>query len=345
MFISRLHKVKRSEHESIWGLCLAEIKHLKTAPWYRHGAREPSYGYSTTTLRSVLTRYRNAVRTHLGKTHPALHYLKPSHADQDTVKVAYTESIVEQHTNLRPIDPDDLVARALNVLRNADSSNPFALAAALIAVTGRRAYEIGCIGTLAKRRRGRISKLLTPATGNTLVFSGQAKTRGADTAQTTPYEIPVLADPGLVLRAFERLRKAYSLEADIGYIAFNRGAGKRISEYSRRLFADASPFRKPLNAKDLRAAYATIAFSWYAPKDVSLNVYVARILGHSHLDVKTSISYIDFYPIGHKHEFVTDYNRAARDAVTELHAEAIREHDAHRRAQLEERIAILRSTI
>jgi hypothetical protein len=49
---------------------------------------------------------------------------------------------------------------------------------------------------------------LHPA-GRTLVFDGQAKTRGAVSAQTAPYPIPVLAEPQLVLDAFTRLRDTY----------------------------------------------------------------------------------------------------------------------------------------
>jgi hypothetical protein len=52
--------------------------------------------------------------------------------------------------------------------------------------------------------------------------------------------------------------------------------------------------------KDLRAAYATIAWEWFAPPHIAQSAYNARILGHSELDLVTVQSYIDFYPLGHK---------------------------------------------
>jgi hypothetical protein len=68
--------------------------------------------------------------------------------------------------------------------------------------------EILRTGTLSAIAAGAAISENAPAE-NTLVFDGQAKTRGAVTAQTAPYPIPVLAEPQLVLDAFARLRDSY----------------------------------------------------------------------------------------------------------------------------------------
>jgi len=70
--------------------------------------------------------------------------------------------------------------------------------------------------------------------------------------------------------------------------------------------------------KDLRAAYATIAWEWFAPPHIAQSAYIARILGHSELDLVTVQSYIDFYPLGHKRDFQRAHRAGLRDAINQL---------------------------
>jgi hypothetical protein len=91
--------------------------------------------------------------------------------------------------------------------------------------------------------------------------------------------------------------------------------------------------------KDLRAAYATIAWEWFAPPHIAQSAYFARILGHSELDLVTVQSYIDFYPLGHKRDFQRAYRAGLRDAINQLAQLAQAETDERKRLQLEERRA------
>lgn len=45
-----------------------------------------------------------------------------------------------------------------------------------------------------------------------------------------------------------------------------------------------------------------------------MSAYFARILGYSPLDLYTSMSYVLFYPVGQKREFLHDHGEALRDA-------------------------------
>jgi len=87
-----------------------EIKHLKTGKRVPRGTIEPVRGYATTTVRSVLSHYRNAGRMdpRLGPKSPILKYLRPSIADQAFVKDMHVKRLYDVNTTRRPIDAEDL---------------------------------------------------------------------------------------------------------------------------------------------------------------------------------------------------------------------------------------------
>jgi integrase len=344
-FIAKLRAIPKKDRDRIWGLCLAEIRHLKTGKWFPPGAVEPQYGYKTTSLRSVLTDYRNAVREQLGKTHMALKFLKPSLADTDAVNTGYAKTIVKRHTKLRPIDADDIVARAETIMQHGSRFGPFALAAAIIAVTGRRPWEIANGNLERIRRRGRVPRFHALTEGKTLKFSGQAKRvkRGYHAPPAPPYEIPVLTDPSLVLESFTLLHTLYPFRRIKDDTAFNRSAGKRIAEAAARFFSDAK--RIPLTAKDLRHAYATITYAWYCPEDVSMNVYQGHILGHDKEDVRTSLSYYSMYLLGQRDAFTHDFRLAAQETMEKLERKKRRAPDPTRKEQIQHRIDLFRSAL
>jgi hypothetical protein len=171
---------------------------------------------------------------------------------------------------------------------------------------------------------------------NTLVFDGQAKTRGAVSAQTAPYPIPVLAEPQLVLDAFARLRDTYDCANLTNEQVHNR-TSKTLNGYVAQFFSDDAG--TAMMPKDLRAAYATIAWEWFAPPHIAQSAYFARILGHSELDLVTVQSYIDFYPLGHKRDFQRAYRAGLRDAINQLAQLTQAETDERKRQLLDERRA------
>jgi hypothetical protein len=128
---------------------------------------------------------------------------------------------------------------------------------------------------------------------HTLVFDGQAKTRGAVTAHTAPYPIPVLAEPQLVLDAFARLRDIYDCanltNEQVHNEQVHNRTSKTLNDHVAQFFSDDAG--TAMMPKDLRAAYATIAWEWFAPPHIAQSAYFARILGHSELDLVTVQSY------------------------------------------------------
>jgi len=341
-FIQRLGEIPKREDRRIWGLCLSEIKHLKRSRWTPAGTLDVSEGYTTLTLRSVLTRYRNAIRAQLGEKHPGLRYLKPSAADQKYARSAEREQVINDQNNLRPLDCEELVDCATLLITTPHKTSPLIVGLGIAMLTGRRPYEIFVQGNFTKHRAR--AKHLVATEGATLLFSGQAKTRGAQSAQTEPYDIPVLADPDLILRAFQIMRSRYDCSDCLGNSKkFNGRAGKSLSDFSARYFKDANGVY--LSPKGLRSAYATTAFHWYAPPEISINQFFARVLGHSELDVASALSYIDAFPLGHKRDFAQETRRAKREAIVALEEQQANARDAVRRAQLEERIEIFRKAL
>jgi integrase len=335
-FIADLRAIPKRETDRIWGRCLAEIKHLRTGKWYpnrgailnKRGIRDEQgrvyvLGYDDTTLRSVLRDYRNAIREAFGDKHPALRYVKPSAKTQIEVKAEQDERIYAMHNNLRPISCDDLVDTADRLISSPQANAPLVVAAALLLLTGRRPWEILVSGSFE-----RVSE-------DTLIFAGQAKTRGRESAQIDPYAIPVLTDPDRILTAFKSVRDRYDLTG-LDYKAAHNRYSKTLGQYTRQYFADERG--QYITPSDLRAAYATIAFEWFAPEDVSLNAYFARILGHSEFDFITSLSYCTFYPIGEKRDFVRDFRRGTKEAIELQQVLLDHEPDAKQREYIQGRI-------
>ncbi len=328
-FMARLAAIPRDEPNRIWGTCMAEKSRLKT---YEYEYEPNKFTrYTVPTVKNVLTAYRKAVIEELGADHPALEILTLSLKDQEEFRQAGLIQTYDDHTNLRPIDPDKLVGIATELIKIPDDVHVMTLAAALLMLTGRRFIEIIKLGVFSGATRRR-----------SLVFAGQAKTRNAETAQTEPYVIPVLANPTLILKAIDVLRRRTNV-ADLDNQKVNGRYSKHLGTHAAQLFHDAN--RMALIPKELRAAYATTAFAWYCPNGTSMNAYFAAILGHSFLDVVTSVSYIDFYPLAQKRAFVTDHKRALSDAIAAQEIALEAEPDPAKRPFIEERIEMLESLL
>ena len=313
-FIDFLAALDKSDTKTIWAKVMSEKAAIKRT------------GHTIATQRKTITGYRNAIRERLGTTHPALKYMNLSIDDMEDLREDYKQRVSESHGNLRPVDCEALVATATAIIRDpAKAGHPMRVAAALLLLTGRRVTEVLKTGEFMAGDKKR-----------TLQFCGQLKQ--SDSADDAPYTIPVLADPALVLSAIDYLRTV----ADCSEID-NQKVNARYSKYVNAavadLFADAKGGR--LMPKDLRAIYATAAYAWYAPVTVSLNAYVARILGHSPLDLITSLSYVKFYPLGEKRAFVSDV-RWSLDVAIALQEDALEaETNPVTQGYIRERIASL----
>lgn len=146
--------------------------------------------------------YRPAIRGAFGDDHPALSVVKAPDGLIDRVRTDDKARVAESHRRLVEVqDWREIVARGARLLL---SREPLSLAVGLLCVTGRRPYEIFCTGRFAP----------APVPGGsaraasrwTVMFVGQAKTKGRPGTRQGAYEIPVLAEARVVLAAFAALR-------------------------------------------------------------------------------------------------------------------------------------------
>lgn len=251
-----------NDDTSIQNLCESELEYLRSE-------------LALTSTRRAVTRYRNAIKD-LSDTHLGLKYFKLTREEQSTVKSATRSQVYSDHTNLRPIDPDELIIKACSLLSSTSYLN---IGLGLMLLTGRRSTEV-----LKTAQMYQLSE-------ESVIFSGQLKTKGSDNAQTNPYEIPVLTESRVVVHALAKLRDMKDFSGLTNDQVHSR-ANKSLNEYVKKHFGQIIPNVK---LKDLRSAYATICHHFYCPSRVSQTAYFADVLGHSKEDLTTAQSYQDFY--------------------------------------------------
>lgn len=341
-FIPRLAKLSRSDTDRIWGLCSAELRHLKSDLWMPAGASEPQSGYRLRTLRSVLTNYRAAVRQQLGTTHPALEFLRPSNDDQHLYQGQYHRDLKSEQRERRPIVAEELVDTALAILENLEKVPRGLVIDALELLTGRRGWELANVGAFSRARRR--PDILRRAGKHVLYFEGQAKTKDSPKARTA-YHIPVLADPDLILHAFAQLHELHPMLRRIRRNRdYNRNEGKRAAAICRRFFFDARmPQRQSLTPKDLRECYAAITFAWYAPDETTIDIWIADHLGHSDEDVTTSQAYKGFYLAGQKAAFERDIRASALERIDAFTRKRRAARSDDRKIQLDNKIRLFKA--
>ena len=348
-FKERLLEIPGDDRNRIWSIALNELKHLKTTSWFPPGAKEPAQGYALTTLRSVLSDYRNAIREdeRLGPEHAVLEFLRPSTRDQQTVREESLDAVLERGAkeNRRPIDPEELVDMAVRMLDAPAIGDRLPIkAAALALLTGRRTVEL-FRGRLEMWNDSEADPMLAGAEGGTLRFTGQAKAKGD--GPVAPYDIPVLADPARVLSAFQQLISEYpaieNLEQrfpDESAAQINKRLDSKVAsqmgEYVRTAFSDNRG--GTLTPKDLRGVYAATAWEWFAREQSpppSYNAFVAKILGHNEKDVGTALSYQTFYTVGESRTFDRAYRRANIQSANLLDIDAREQTDDRLRGFIE----------
>lgn len=313
----------------------------------------PKTGLSLTSKRRAISRYRVAIREVLGD-HIALKYMRLKDTDQDSVHDADRKRVVKQHRSRRALNVARHIEIAREVLSRAvGDTPPLEVAAALIAVTGRRPSEV--LRDLTPHgdfteRTGKYDDILFDASVKehnrwSIVFHGQRKTRDSESARGA-YEIPTLVEPSLVFRALRFLRSVYS-QANKTDEQISSNTSSHLGKYAKGghhgFATQKSPGYSdidglPLNPKDLRAAYATCAYELFAPRNVTWNAYCSFILGHTEQDILTSFSYDVFYP----HKAKSDYDKKLRDAAKEtlrsLQRSLQNERDEVKRGYIEEKI-------
>lgn len=244
--------------------------------------------------------YRPAIRGAFGDDHPALSLVRTPDGLIDRVRTDDKARVAESHRRLVEV-PNwrEIVTRGARLLL---SREPLSLAVGLLCVTGRRPYEIFCTGRFAP----------APVPGGptraasrwTVMFAGQAKTKGRPGTRQDAYEIPVLAEARVVLAAFAALRASPEGQewADLDNQGFSRlttGVGTDLRIPLAEAVADAFgglwPVEDRLTPRSLRPLYAEIAYRHFSPATVSKNSFFSAALGHTMKDLETSLSYMDYH--------------------------------------------------
>ena len=158
------------------------------------------------------------------------------------------------------IDADRLLAKLCPHLEEANPKRHY-LAAALLAVTGRRTIEVLKLGKLY------LGPDQTPD-GYSCWFEGQAK-QGLN--PTRPYVIPLLAPFSLVKSALTRVREMYDTE-DITAESVNSNLSKSIANYTMKVLG--------VTPHALRSIYAMATYK-LLDKKISLIGHIRKVLGHS----------------------------------------------------------------
>lgn len=272
-----IEKVRATPAERVRYVAMAELNKI-------HHRVNPKTGevYAPTSRRNLIRDYRATISERMGEKAPVLRYLNLSKARMEEYRAHQAQQRTEQHHSQRPLNGSEHIQRAVTLLEYTMRLrwSTAAAIAGVIALTGRRSYEVACVGRF------------TPVEGSEthVTFSGQTKTRDDERA-TAAYSFPVLAERGLVLDTLDRLRD--TIDPEMPNKAFSQRWGKEIGAHAKKTFSDVNG--DPIIPRALREAYAAIASQEFRPRNISEVQYYNEILGHKMEDLNTSLFYFAFY--------------------------------------------------
>ena len=260
-----LELVEKSDFESIVELCKSEVEYLKNQ-------------LKLSSLKSNFSIYRNTLKSlNIPNVEDYLKIFRLSKEEYKSLDLHFKKQVYGDNTNLRPIHNYDQIILKSESLLNSNAYT--AVACGLCMLTGRRLSEI------LKTAKFDLDS------DNTMIFSGQLKTKNSENARLNPYQIPVLSDPTLIIAGLNNLRnlKDFSnLTTKQVHSRSNKSCNEAVKRYYGELINNVC-------VKDLRSIYATIAYAIFSPPTISVTAYHAKILGHSELDLSAAQSYMDFY--------------------------------------------------
>ena len=246
--------------------------------------------YTIATVHKMVSRYRNALRT-AGVSPLFLVHMHERKEASDALRAHAHHTVAIRNRTQYPLtDPQMLIDRAVALL---DASSYSSVLLGLALLTGRRPFELA------------VTASFVPDITQThyVWFAGQAKTREEDRG-IDAYRIPVLIESYLVCAALDRLRSFHDFtvfapgtptsDGKNASQLFDDMTGKTLRGMCQRVFGPLLP-GYPMSTKALRKIYACLAYDRFAPGGISVNAYLADILGHSPDDLATAQSYQDFY--------------------------------------------------
>lgn len=258
----------------------AQIKDLKAICRQESAYLRESY-QTLASLKNGFTAYRNAVKDAFAddpERQAVIFALMRLQGDESAAfKQARNVQIVQDRSHLRPIhDVDAFILKGVQLL---GAGSYLDMILGLCALTGRRTAEIGT------------SAVFTPQGEYQVRFDGQLKTKGR--GNVAGYVIPVFHDPAALVTTLAKIRTAKP-EFIGNPERFHNAASKELNQRVKKHFA--AIFAGPHKPKDLRAAYAEIAYHLFCDDpSIAKQQYGSNILGHGEDDASTSESYVDFY--------------------------------------------------
>ena len=155
-----------------------------------------------------------------------------------------------------------------------ETKDHLALIIAIAVVTGRRFFEVTCK-----------AKFTITNDENTLLFTGQAKTRKNETHEA--FKIPCLISNILIINALTRLRELKPETINYESEEFNNKYSRAINRKMEKLKLNG--ITQP---KDVRNLYLAYCLKYIKVIGISNNAYASEILGHSNDDIQTANSYM-----------------------------------------------------
>lgn len=201
--------------------------------------------------------------------HPVLKMLSVGERLGSVIKKKDAESQTARHTTaVRKISINFYLAWMDRILANYTEHDWANIAIALALSTGRRPIELFVTGRFSE------------PDGNTVLFSGQAKTKLADGKK---YRIPLLYDVSVIQSALKKMRKGVRIPDGSTNDDVNRITAKTLSDRMRVVFE-----KQSVEFYAMRAAYARLCVQKFYDKNLGTEEhFLASILGHSEDDYAT----------------------------------------------------------
>jgi hypothetical protein len=271
---SRSKKDAHLLYENVKKICLKEKKILETL--YPNKNTQHRY----------FTKYRNTAITH-----PIYHIDQQSplySLIMDIMKLGRTDSEnrslnrdmrIDLKTNNIALFEVRPFIKACQELLMQEDQDPYTLVIGLMGLTGRRPIEI--------LKTGKFKYI----NSQYVLFSGQAKTRETEGTKSS-YRIPVLADAKMIIAALRLVRQHFPVSSWENERVISFFTGKLIRRMKLLEHCVFPNQHINLNSRALRSLYATSAYQVFSMgTKVSFNAFIAKVLGHSHLDKNTANCY------------------------------------------------------
>lgn len=277
--ITAIGKRGNNQLKRVEKVCIEEITYLL-------------HNLKPTSVASSITQYRRAIKA-VDDNHVALFYFKLPKEFYQERNSTYSKQVDTDSKNLKPFKRLNIRPYVERLIEMLSSDSYIAVAMGICGLTGRRPGEVLLTANFEPAYEYKYCD-------NSLLFTGQLKTKGANTARDK-YEIPVLCDDvTIVISALARLRKMRdfssivvpnekTLPQCVNSITA-KGQNQCVDKYLREFFPD-----NQVKPYDLRALYVAISKDMYIPTNMASSTFYSELLGHSESDKDVFKSYEDFY--------------------------------------------------